>query len=387
MGFLSRIFGQTPPKKGQVVPLTGSDEFSVKVVGESHYQENLSKICGGLTENGVEHVTIAQLIHADDNPYDNKAIRVEISGLTVGHLDKSEARYFRERMRANGHVGLTATCKAKITGGWDRGSDDIGYFGVALDLPTDLVETLSNNSQITNKLEKTMETDTIIFNIEKGQPEELTQCRIGDYVNLWVPKDDLHNVYVFRRGSVGGTGRIGYVPDKYSRLISAHLKKGLKCETEIIEIIINKSQCKIKCRLISKEETIAKQAADFEVASTHLRIELQKRYTPKSSLSIRVQLPKSHKLNEGQELCLEKRSIEYYIQNAMNLHINFVDNNGVVVAQKTNEPKLIRSILRAFFSQCAMKFYVSSIETPDKYTLKYVDYIEAKVKVSFGEDV
>ncbi len=386
MVFLSRMFGQTPPQKEHVVHITGPDEFSVKVVGESHYQENLSKICGGFTENGVEHITIAKLIHADDNPYDNKAIRVEISGVSVGYLDRSEARYFRERMCANGHVGLNVTCKAKITGGWNRGGNDIGYFGVTLDLPTEFVESLSNGTPIMNTPEQALENDTIVFDVEKCQSEELTQCRLGDYVNLWVSKDNSRNVYVFRRGSVGGIGRVGYVPDKYSRIISTHLVKGLKCETEILEINVDNSRCKIKCRLISKEETIAKQVAELEVASARLKTELQKRYISKNSLSIRVQLPKNHKLDEGQELCLEKRPIEYYIQNAMNLHINFVDNNGVVVAQKTNEPKLIRSILRAFFSQCAMKFYVSSIETPDKYTLNYLDSIEGKVQVSFEKD-
>jgi hypothetical protein len=89
-------------------------------------------------------------------------------------------------------------------------------------------------------------------------------------------------------------------------------------------------------------------------------------------------------LKEGQELYLEKQPLEYYIQNALRLHINFVDKSGIVVAQKDNEPQLIRSILRAFFSQCVINFLISSIETPDKYTLNYLERIEAKVEVSFG---
>jgi hypothetical protein len=386
VGFLSRLFDNPPQKGEQGVPLDGLGKFSVQVVGESYYQKNLSKICGGFTKDGVEHITTAKLVHDDDNQYDNKAVRVEVSGMPVGHLNKSEARYFRNQMLANGHAGMPATCKAKITGGWDRGRGDIGYFGVALDLPTEFVEPPSNSTSITNDSEQTVETDIISFYVEKTSAEELAQCQIGDYVNLWVPKDASHKVYVFRRGSIGGTGRIGYVESKHSRIIATHLSKGLKYETEIVEINAAKLLCKIKCRLISQEETKAKQAAEAEVAASRLRTELQKRYTPKSPLLISVELPKNHKLKEGQELYLEKQPLEYYIQNALKLHINFVDKKGIVVAQKTNEPQLIRSILRAFFSQCAMKFQITSIEKPDKYALNYLERIESKVEVSFDKD-
>jgi len=386
MRFLSRLSGQSSQKGEQNVPLNGSGAFSVRVVGESYYQKNLSKICGGSIKEGTEHITTAKLVHADDNPYDNKAIRVEISGMPVGHLDRSEARYFRGRMLASGHAGLTATCKAKITGGWDRGTGDIGYFGVTLDLPTDFVEPLSNNSPITNDSEQTVASDTIVFDAEKCQPGELAQCHIGDYVKLWVPKDNLRKVYIFRRGSVGGTGKVGYVPGKYSHVISTNLGKGLEYETEILEVDVKNLRCKIRCRLISLKETTAKRAAEAEVAAGRLEAELQKRYTPKGSFSIRVQLPKDHSLKEGQELYIEKQPLEYYLQNALRLHISFIDENGIVVAQKTNEPQLIRSILRAFFSQCAMKFQISSIEMPDKYALNYIDRIEAEVNVSFEKD-
>ncbi|HEX9896543.1 MAG TPA: hypothetical protein VGA85_02640 [Dehalococcoidales bacterium] len=386
MRFLSRLFGQ-PPKKTEInIHLTGPSTFSTQVVGESYYQENLSKICGGFTEEGVDRITTAKLVHTDDNPHDTNAIRVEISGMPVGHLNRTEAQNYRERMKANGHSGLTATCNAKITGGWDRGSNDIGYFGITLDMPNDLVESLSNGAPITNNLEQTMESDAFLFDVEKSPPEELERCRIGDYVNFWVPKDNTSKVFIFRRRAVGGTGKIGIVPNKYSNVISAHLSKGLECETEIVEIDIDKSICKIKCKLISKEETAARQASEVEAAASRLKDELQKRYKPKQSLLIRVQLPKNHQLKEGQKLYLEKQTLEYYIQNATSLHINLVDKDGIVVAQKNNEPRLISSILRAFFSQYAMTFQISSIEKPDKYTLKYLDQIEAKVTVSFEKD-
>ena len=80
--------------------LNGLSTFSVKVVGESHYQENLKKICGDYSEEGVKKNVVAKLIHDDLNLYDSNAIKVEIDHYTVGHLSKDEAAYFRENDRA-----------------------------------------------------------------------------------------------------------------------------------------------------------------------------------------------------------------------------------------------------------------------------------------------
>ena len=43
-------------------------------------------------------------------------------------------------MTEQGHKGLTTTCKAKIKGGWKRNYNDIGNYGIALDLPYDFIE-------------------------------------------------------------------------------------------------------------------------------------------------------------------------------------------------------------------------------------------------------
>jgi hypothetical protein len=255
LGFLSWLSGQPPQKGEQNVPLDGPGTFPVRIVGESYYQKNLSKICGGFTKEGTEYVTTAKLAYHDDNPHDNKAIRVEISGMTVGHLDKSKARHYRDRMLASGHAGETATCKAKIIGGWDRGRGDIGYFGVTLDLPIEFVEPLIKSGQITSDSEQTVAPDTIVFDVEKCQPDELAQCHVGDHVNLWVSKGDVRKVYIYRRGTIGGTGKIGYVPSKYYDIVSAHLTKGLKCETEILEADVKNLRCKIRCRLTSPKGT------------------------------------------------------------------------------------------------------------------------------------
>jgi len=107
-----------------------------EIVGESNYQDTRERICGGRCEDGYEKVVEATLMHADQNPHDNKAIAVLIEGKPVGYLDRKTARTLRKQLAAAGAAGVPAVCQAMIVGGWDRGRHDRGYLGVRLDLPT-----------------------------------------------------------------------------------------------------------------------------------------------------------------------------------------------------------------------------------------------------------
>lgn len=134
MGFLSRLFGGAK-KSTQVLYIAGPGTHSLDVVGESHYQKTLETICGGHTREGHRKVVEATLICEDDNPKDKKAVRVDIQGNTVGHLDRDDARQHRKNLRRNGCAGADVTCSAMVVGGWNRGKGNIGYFGVKLDYP------------------------------------------------------------------------------------------------------------------------------------------------------------------------------------------------------------------------------------------------------------
>lgn len=107
--------------------------FPLVIVGESHYQEALEAICGERDDEGVDRVTSASLVLEDSNPHDPHAVRVDIEGKTVGYLSRGDARRFRERRARTGESG-GVTCKARIRGGWDRGADDRGHYGVSLNL-------------------------------------------------------------------------------------------------------------------------------------------------------------------------------------------------------------------------------------------------------------
>ena len=88
MGLFSWLFA----KQRLRVDLSGSGKYSVDVVGESQYQEELEEICEGYTEDGHSKIVDAILVHENDNPYDNQAIRVDIDGMTVGYLSRENAR-------------------------------------------------------------------------------------------------------------------------------------------------------------------------------------------------------------------------------------------------------------------------------------------------------
>jgi hypothetical protein len=114
--------------------LRGPGLYDFDIVGESYYQDALEEICGGKTIQGHQKEVMAILIHEDNNPKDDKAIRVDIEGMTVGYLERKFAREYRKRLSEAGYPDLAAACNALITGGWRRYESE-GHFGVRLDLP------------------------------------------------------------------------------------------------------------------------------------------------------------------------------------------------------------------------------------------------------------
>ena len=127
----------TAALSGAVAEISGPGTYSVDVVGEASYQSALESLCGGRSEDSQRKFVRAALIYENKNPYDSKAVRVDIKGKAVGHLSRKNAREYRKVMTAAGYRGLIATCPAVIVGGWDRSGEDTGYFGVKLDLATE----------------------------------------------------------------------------------------------------------------------------------------------------------------------------------------------------------------------------------------------------------
>lgn len=116
--------------------IQGAGLFACPIVGESHYQKALELVCGGRTEEGEDDRPVtACLVYEPTNTYDSLAVRVDIGGLPVGYLSREIARAFRKAVEVAGGEPLTEfEVAAVVRGGWDRGPDDQGFYGVWLDL-------------------------------------------------------------------------------------------------------------------------------------------------------------------------------------------------------------------------------------------------------------
>ena len=101
-------------------------------VGESYYQVELESIVGGRTEDSARYKCVATLTPEPDNPYDPQAVCVAVDGFEVGHLSRDWAAKFNAALASSGYA--QATCNALIVGGWGRGRDDRGHFGITLDI-------------------------------------------------------------------------------------------------------------------------------------------------------------------------------------------------------------------------------------------------------------
>lgn len=109
------------------------------VVGESHYQQALETVAGGRTDEGARcPLVTALLVREPRNPHDRHAVRVDVGGQPVGYIPRDDAPFFAEFLKRVEAEQALATCRAWLTGGWDRGGGDRGHFGVRLDLHPDL---------------------------------------------------------------------------------------------------------------------------------------------------------------------------------------------------------------------------------------------------------
>ena len=121
-------------RRGLPVTIHGGHE--VEVVGESHHQDELLQITGGRRRYGGVNVgVVAELVPEPDNRFDPDAVTVEIDDRPVGYLRREDVERLRPLIDDSLDMHGIATCEAVIRGGWDRGRNEVGWFGVTLLLP------------------------------------------------------------------------------------------------------------------------------------------------------------------------------------------------------------------------------------------------------------
>lgn len=135
MGFLRRLFGGgTPALPREVLALTPGGR--VYVVGEASYQPAIESIAGPPTASRQSHGMRVEAILEPEprNPVDRRAIVVKVAGRTVGYLSRADRDTWEQQVLGAWQQGRVAGCMATISGGWDRGGDDVGLYGVVLDI-------------------------------------------------------------------------------------------------------------------------------------------------------------------------------------------------------------------------------------------------------------
>ena len=133
------IVGEGIDQGIEAAGFVGDGVVWTEVVGESFYQEHLELIANGRTPNGtVTQECLAMIAFEPRNQYDKKAIAVKIAGFIVGYIGKDQQSWVASKIRAVKALdGQGAFVRARLIGGWDKGSGDVGMIGVALDLGED----------------------------------------------------------------------------------------------------------------------------------------------------------------------------------------------------------------------------------------------------------
>ena len=106
---------------------------TLEVVGESHYQDHLWRLAGGVRAERIRCGIQAVLAPEPENPYDSNAVCVWIEDGVVGYLSREDAVVYRAGLMAlMTKYGSAIALGGHILGGGRR-SDGIGMLGVFLD--------------------------------------------------------------------------------------------------------------------------------------------------------------------------------------------------------------------------------------------------------------
>jgi hypothetical protein len=139
IGRLRQLIGEPPQPSprarlrrhvggSRAITMPGRNE--VAVIGESFHQDELLTLAGGRRPfGGVELDVVAELVDRFNQ------VVVLIDDAEVGSLSREDAQRLAPAIREARREHGAATCRAVVRGGWDRGGEDIGMFGVVLCVP------------------------------------------------------------------------------------------------------------------------------------------------------------------------------------------------------------------------------------------------------------
>lgn len=217
-------------------------------------------------------------------------------------------------------------------------------------LPQDVITV--NNNQEDPDFQRFLKTDGFIFSVDGPSIQDITY--IGMSVNLWIPKvKNPDKVYIYHRN--GPYGPLGIVPSTYSDLIADHLLDAMDYDARIVELTYN--TCKIKCRLISREEAERRKEED----KASLKKELTKPYNPKKPIMLMIVTKKKKAVKVGDKLIIEFEDLDSYGPYPCQWHIKFLNQAGDTIGFFSENRSTIQRVLKAHFNSYPLDIEVLEI--------------------------
>ncbi len=108
----------TPVPEGEPVRhWTDDGRFELEVVGESRYRDAIRALAGEHGDARADARHPALLLVDDDNPYEDKAVAVFLSGRMVGYLAAKDALAFRQMLARHEIDGKLTSTDGAVRGG------------------------------------------------------------------------------------------------------------------------------------------------------------------------------------------------------------------------------------------------------------------------------
>jgi hypothetical protein len=237
----------------------------------------------------------------------------------------------------------------------------------AIESPQEVVPARQNR-------EESRPADVLSFFVDGPRVQDYAQ--VGLSVNLWIPKVNPEKVHIYHRDGPGGC--LGIVPSQYASLIIAHLVNGLDYEAQVEER--TDTTCKIRCRLISREETEQRR----EERKISLRRELTKAYVPKKPITLVLGTKTRDAVKVGDKLRIEFDDLDSYLPESSQRGpyscqwcLTFRDQSGKTVGTLEHDKATIQKILKAHFNS-----YVLDIEVVE--TFSHLDHSAEKERSNWN---
>lgn len=310
------------------------------IVGESFSQDAIEKFWTG------SDVTLdAVLIPENDNPHDRMAVRVEIEGAQVGHLSRETARQYR------GYMG-EQRCRVPVHLVKGKHDGAIGVFtgkGKA-DKESGPVPEIELAGTPSNMMS---------LRFGEIDAEQLAHCRSGDRINLWLSPDQSF-VNAYRRGSVGGQGRVATLYCKDNPRLLDVMTKGRPAWLTVERHTDSTYAVDLHTTTAEEVRTREREAEDQRGK------ELLTPYRPKKPIVVEMRAPEAVSFQEGQQLTFKSESIDHYATSP-SANLEFIVAPGLPLAFVRAGAGQRTRILRAHFSGFTIHAQVSKVSPEPVY--------------------